>query len=159
MSLFWRLLVVALLTVPVGAYVAGSLAAARTDLPAERPPILIDEGFLTEPATTISPNPRPDRSPSPGEGSPGGPRQEDDDVAGEVDDGVTVVRPDPDDLDDEGNRDDDRGTGDGPRGDDDGHEDPPDEPDEPEDEPDEPDEPEDEPDEPDEPDDDVDDDD
>ena len=43
MSAFWKSLVVLLLVLPVGAYVTGSLAASRTNLPEQQAPVLVND--------------------------------------------------------------------------------------------------------------------
>ena len=85
MSTVWKVLVGLALVVPVGAYVAGSIAASASDDPAPRHTITIRE---SDPGTTQSPSPsRP----------------------AERSDEVEVITPGYDDLDDHGG--DDHGHG------------------------------------------------
>ena len=118
MGPFWKLLTAALLTLPAGAYVTGTLVDSRADLPQERPPIVVDDSVDTEPGQTLTVRPRPGEASSPdtddgsseGDREPGG----DDDrssadggnrsgggARGEDDD-LQIVHPDPDELDDPG---------------------------------------------------------
>jgi hypothetical protein len=106
MGLVWKALVVALLTLPVMAYVTGSLVGAQTELPAERAPVVIGDPLQTEPQQTLRGRP----------GGPDEPRESDDPrdpghggaSDDHSDDGVSVVRPEPRDLDDDADeRDDD----------------------------------------------------
>lgn len=102
---------VLVLLLPVGAFVAGSLAASSTDTPARRAPIV-----LTEPSSTPTPTPRgrPD-DPTPGSGTvvapkPGGDRPGDDGPDG--DDGADREHHDRDDDGESGEDDDDDGEDD-----------------------------------------------
>jgi hypothetical protein len=107
MALFWKALVVLLLTLPVGAYVAGGLAGPRAELPDRRPPVLVEDPAPVASSGSSTP------SESPSDGVPAG-RDGDEGRDGrggdDDDDDVRVVRPDPDDLDDDqdDDRDDDR---------------------------------------------------
>ncbi|HEU5036534.1 MAG TPA: hypothetical protein VFT70_06005 [Nocardioides sp.] len=83
MSKLWKVLVTVALVVPMGAYVAGSLAASASDDPAPRHPITI-----RDPGST------PSRSPSPSSSSSSSPT-----------DGPEVIMPGYDDLDDDHGRD------------------------------------------------------
>ena len=120
MSLFWKGLVVLLLTLPVGAYVAGSLAGPRVELPDQRPPVLVDD---PDPVAS-SGSGRPSESPR---GGNRGGQDDDEDRDGrdddrrddDDDDDVRVVRPDPDDLDDDDSGDDNGDDNGGDDGDDD----------------------------------------
>jgi hypothetical protein len=91
MGPFWKLFVVALLTLPIAAYVAGGLVAARSELPVQRPAVIIGDPLDTEPAQTF------DTSPS------ATPRPDDDDPddGDDGDDDLPIVRPEPRDLDDD----------------------------------------------------------
>jgi hypothetical protein len=105
MALFWKALVVLLLTLPVGAYVAGGLAGPRAELPDRRPPVLVDDPAPVASSGSGTPSQGSSESPRDDgqvgrdgdEGRDGRGDDEDDDD----DDDVRVVRPDPDDLDDE----------------------------------------------------------
>jgi hypothetical protein len=100
-----KALVVALLTLPVIAYVTGSMVAARSDLPAQREPVVIGDMMDVEPQQTIATEP----------GRRGGqddPDDRDDDADdaddADDDDSVSVVRPQPREIDDDADdRDDD----------------------------------------------------
>jgi hypothetical protein len=116
MGSFWRLLTVALLVLPAGAYLAGSLVAADAELPDERAPIVIDDSGDVEPAQTLTSRPRP-VGPD-GSGGDGDDTDVDDDSDDDSDDDVEIVHPDPDDLDD-ADRDDRDDDNSGPDGDDD----------------------------------------
>jgi hypothetical protein len=130
MSMFWRALVVALLALPVGAYVAGGLTGSQADLPDQRPPVQVaDPRQQPEPSTTMTGGPSDpgdgrdddnrgddrgdDRDDDRGSGSDdGGERGDDGD-----DDEVRIVRPELQDLDDDDGDDDDTGDGDTDDGD------------------------------------------
>jgi hypothetical protein len=99
MKTVWKVLLGLVLVVPLGAYVAGSLAASASDDPAPRPTIQIAEPSRT-PTTTPSTTPSAPVSATP----------EDDDVE--------VITPGYDDLDDDHGGDDHGGHG---GGDDSGH--------------------------------------
>ncbi|MDN4161847.1 hypothetical protein [Nocardioides abyssi] len=116
MSPVWKSLLGLAVLLPVGGYVAGSLAAASGDDPAPREVIVIRDAPVQprSPGTTLSPRPSPTS----------GPDRDRDGSGSDDDDDVKVVSPEPDDLDDEPDedepdedeRDDDR---DDDRGDDD----------------------------------------
>lgn len=91
MVTIWKVLLGLVLVVPMGAYVAGSLAASAADDPAPRQTIQIRE---PDPTSTPTSTPSPTRTAQP--------------------DDVEVITPDYDDFDD----DDDRGDDDGDDGDD-----------------------------------------
>jgi len=99
--------VVALLTLPVGAYVTGSLVGSQADLPDRRAPVVIDDPQTTPPSPTSKSTGRPDSSgrptatpdAPPTSSSPGGSSNDSDD--GGKDGEVQVIRPEPDDLDDD----------------------------------------------------------
>jgi hypothetical protein len=97
-----KALVVALLTLPVVAYVTGSLAGARSELPTHREPVLIGERTQVEPQQTIRPEPtrRPDPEVSTDADDRGGSDDRGSDDPAD-DDTVSVVRPQPRDIDDE----------------------------------------------------------
>ncbi len=127
MASFWKGLVVVLLTLPVGAYVTGSLVGSQADLPDRRAPVVIDDPQTTPPSPTSKSTGRPDSSDRPTatpdapppSSSPGG-SSNDSDGSGSDDGGkdgeVQVIRPEPDDLDDRDGDDD--GDGDDDSGDD-----------------------------------------
>jgi uncharacterized membrane protein YgcG len=102
MKTAWKVLLGLVLVVPLGAYVAGSLAASASDDPAQRHTIQIDEPSQTP---TTTPTTTPSTTPS----APVSATPEDDDVE--------VITPDYDDLDDDHGGDDNSGHG----GDDSGH--------------------------------------
>jgi hypothetical protein len=85
MKTVWKVLLGLALVVPMGAYVAGSLAASSSDAPAPRPTIIIQEQKATPAA---KPSRQPSRIPTPASS----PRDTPDD---------SVVRLDPDDLHDD----------------------------------------------------------
>jgi hypothetical protein len=100
MGLVVKALVVALLTLPVIAYVTGSMVDARSDLPAQREPVVIGDRMDVEPQQTIETEParpRPDDSDGPDDSTDG----PDDDGDDADDDDVSVVRPQPRDIDDD----------------------------------------------------------
>ena len=88
MSTFWNIMIGLMVTLPVGAYVAGNLAGATADQPAPHDPIVIRDARTT---------PLPDPSHKPG--SPTTPA--DPDRTEDGDDDIEVVRPEPDDVDDD----------------------------------------------------------
>ena len=100
MSTLVKILVTLGLVLPMGAFVAGSLAASSADEPAPRETIVIRDS----PTRTASPD--GDRTPSPSPGHDAG-----DDHGGDRgddhsgDDDVIVIVPSPDDLDDHGDDD------------------------------------------------------
>jgi len=97
MGLVVKALVVALLTLPVMAYVTGSMVGARSDLPAQRDPVVIGDRMDVEPQQTI--RSEPSRRPGPDD------RDDDpddtDDGDDPDDDSVSVVRPQPREIDDD----------------------------------------------------------
>jgi len=103
-STFVKVMVALLLTLPLGAYVTGTLVASRVDAPVTRVPVVLDSG-----APTGTPGP-PDARPSTGPDDNG----RGDDDRWDDDDDVRVVRPTPHDVDDDhgGDRRDDRHGGD-----------------------------------------------
>ena len=58
MSTFWKVMVGLLLTLPIGAYVTGSLVASEAEMPSERTPIVISD----VPSDEASNSKRPDSS-------------------------------------------------------------------------------------------------
>jgi hypothetical protein len=104
MGLVVKALVLALLTLPVMAYVTGSMVGARSELPAQREPVVIGDRMDVAPQQTIrSEPPRPadqdDRDARDnGDDRPdGGPADSDD----SDDTDVSVVRPQPREIDDD----------------------------------------------------------
>ncbi|WP_028645048.1 hypothetical protein [Nocardioides sp. URHA0020] len=99
MNTVWKVLLGLALVVPMGAYVVGSLAASAADDPTPRPTIVIQEPSTSPtPSSTATPTPpsTPTHSSSP---SPSG--------SATSDDGVEVITPDYDDVeenDDHGGR-------------------------------------------------------
>ena len=107
-STFLKIMLVLLLTLPLGAYITGTLVASQADMPAERVPVVIEEepekssatpSRSAEPSAKPSAKPRPTKRPQP---TP--PDREDSDDRDDED--VKVVRPTPRDVDDD--HDDDR---------------------------------------------------
>ncbi len=106
MGLVVKTLVVALLTLPVLAYVTGSMVAARSELPAQREPVVIGDRMDVEPQQTIATEP----GRRGGQDDPDDPDDPDDDADDDADDddSVSVVRPQPREIDDDADdRDDD----------------------------------------------------
>src|SRR5687768_11560411 len=106
MSLPWKILLALAVVLPLGGFVAGSLASTATDEPPARQPIVISD------PTTSPPRPertRPAETPRPGE------RDDDDqDDQDDHDDDVEVITPQPyeDDGDDRRDGGDDEDGGD-----------------------------------------------
>ncbi len=97
MSTFLKVALGLLLTLPLGAYITGTLVASQTDMPQERAPVVIDSRPTESPTATPSP-PEPSRSPD----DKGGDRKDRDDDSGHGgDDDVRVIRPTPRDVDDD----------------------------------------------------------
>lgn len=102
MSRTWRVVLLAVLVLPVLAYAAGALTSSSPRDPEPRPTIILeDPRGQVLPGSTLRPSPA---TPSPPMSRPG-PDDEDED-----DDGVTVIRPhigedDDDDDDDESDAD------------------------------------------------------
>ena len=115
MGLVVKALVLALLTLPVMAYVTGSMVGARSELPAQREPVVIGDRMDVAPQQTIESEP-------PRRGDPDDSDDRDDDGDDTDDDSVSVVRPQPREIDDDADdRDDgpDDDSGDDDSGDDD----------------------------------------
>lgn len=105
MSTVWKVVLALALVLPVGAFVAGSLASSSADEPAQRESVILEQAPQER-----SPKPDPVRK------KPVPPQQEDDDA----DDAPVVIAPAPasnDDWDDDDR--DDRGDDDRDDGDDD----------------------------------------
>jgi uncharacterized membrane protein YgcG len=103
MSSLWKVLLGLALVVPLGAYVAGSLAASASEDPAPRHTIVIEE-----------PSPSPSRTPRPTPSeTPESPRA--------TDDGVDVIVPEYDDFDDDDDQGDDDHGGEDHSDDNSGH--------------------------------------
>ena len=118
MGLVVKTLVVALLTLPVMAYVTGSMVGARSELPAQREPVVIGDRMDVEPPRTIESEP----ARRPGQDDDGPDDRDDPDDPGDAADDVSVVRPQPREIDDDaGDRDD--GPDDDSRDDDSGDDD------------------------------------
>ncbi|QWF20617.1 hypothetical protein KM427_16735 [Nocardioides sp. LMS-CY] len=94
----WKILIALAVVVPMGAYVAGSLAASASNDPRPRETIQIQE---PDPSTTPSAKPtrKPSEPPSP-TGTPGRGDDGEDDDDDSDDDDVEVIVPDYDDFDD-----------------------------------------------------------
>jgi len=126
MGLVVKALVLALLTLPVMAYVTGSMVGARSDLPAQREPVVIGDRMDVEPQQTIETEPArrpgqddPDDDPDDDSDDRGDDRDDGDDPD---DDSVSVVRPQPREIDDDADDRDD-GPDDDSRDDDSGDDD------------------------------------
>ncbi|MCW2765858.1 MAG: hypothetical protein JWO11_1817 [Nocardioides sp.] len=91
MNKLWKILLVLGLVLPLGVFVAGSLASSSADEPAPRETIVIDDsGSTTGPAGPgATGSPSPSSTPTSGGGEPGD------------DHGVEVVSPSPDDIGDD----------------------------------------------------------
>lgn len=114
MGLVVKALVLALLTLPVMAYVTGSMVGARSELPAQRDPVVIGDRMDVAPQQTIRSEP-----PRPADRDDRDDRDDTDD-----DDSVSVVRPQPREIDDDADDRDDGPDGDsGDDGDDSGDDD------------------------------------
>lgn len=103
MSTFFKVALGLLLTLPLGAYIAGTLAASQADMPDQRPAVVISQttSGTAGPSETARPSPRPKPSPT------ASPDDSDDDSRDDSDDdGVRVVRPTPREVDDDDHRDD-----------------------------------------------------
>lgn len=104
-SIFLKVAVGLLLTLPLGAYVAGTLVASQASMPEERAPIGVESSpSSSTTATRPSPSvPTPDdRRPDDRNSSHGGSGDDDSDGSGHDDpDDVEVVRPSPHEIEDE----------------------------------------------------------
>ncbi|WP_341229667.1 hypothetical protein [Nocardioides salarius] len=101
----WRVVLLAVLVLPVLAYAAGALTSSSPRDPEPRPTIILeDPRGQVLPGSTLRPSPATPSAST----SPPGPDVEDDDDEDEDDDGVTVIRPHiGEDDDDDGDDDDD----------------------------------------------------
>lgn len=110
MSMFWKVAVGLLLTLPMGAYITGTLVASQSELPTERAPIVVTDTSAGDASpsgdVTAKPTEKPAERPT-----KRGETDDDDNGRRSGDDGgdddVRIVRPTPDDLDDDDSRDDD----------------------------------------------------
>jgi hypothetical protein len=104
--MFLKIALGLLLTLPLGAYIAGTLVASQVDMPPERAPVVIEASPAESPAATPanSPSPSPSRSPD-DETSGHGDDDDDDDRSGsghgDDDDDVRIVRPTPREVDED----------------------------------------------------------
>lgn len=90
-----------LLTLPLGAYIAGTLVASQAAMPSERAPIVIETTTATTPSASPT-TPAPSRTPRPAPTAPSASDDHDDDSGiDDSDDRVRVVRPSPHDVDDD----------------------------------------------------------
>lgn len=114
MSTFLKVLVGLLLTLPLGAYVAGTLVASQADIPDERDVVVVESSTTQGPSTAQpsgTPSGRPDDDRTDRPDDKGGVRDHDrnDDKGGDRDDDddadVRVIRPTPHDVDDDGDDD------------------------------------------------------
>lgn len=107
MSRFVKVVLAALLTVPLGAYVAGTLVASQAEMPTRRVPVVL-QGTSSSAGVTPAGTPRTSPSSRPTH-DPGGRRGNHDDSDDRRDDGerkadddaVVVVRPTPHDVGDD----------------------------------------------------------
>jgi hypothetical protein len=103
-STMWKLLIGLGLLLPSGAFVAGVLAASTAESPAPRETIVIQDATPGPGSSTRAPGRRPERSATPlSLPSPTGEGVRDDNRDGDRqgdDDGVEVITPNPDNLDD-----------------------------------------------------------
>jgi len=107
---FAKVMAALLLTLPLGAYIAGTLMSSQVDMPAERTPVVIDGSPVAETSGSAGtvPSRPPKPSPSPSATHSPGDDDDDDDRSGhgrggdddDDDDDVRVIRPTPRDLDD-----------------------------------------------------------
>ena len=119
MGLVVKALVLALLTLPVMAYVTGSMVGARSELPAQRDPVVIGDRMDVAPQQTIKSEP-----PRRGDQDDRDDGQDDRDDDGDDTDDVSVVRPQPREIDDDADdRDDGPDDDSGDDGDDSGDDD------------------------------------
>lgn len=120
MGLVVKALVLALLTLPVMAYVTGSMVGARSELPAQREPVVIGDRMDVAPQQTIKSEPPRRNDQDDRDDSDDG----DDDRDDKDDDSVSVVRPQPREIDDDADdRDDGPDDDSGDDGDDSGDDD------------------------------------
>jgi len=108
MSTVWKVIVGLLLTLPMAAYITGTLIASRADMPTERSPIVISDSPSSKSEPSKKPRPRGDASPDRTDPPQPPPIDSDDDDDGSDgsdgnsdDNEVEVVRPTPDDGDDD----------------------------------------------------------
>lgn len=97
-STFLKVALGLLLTLPLGAYIAGTLVASQASMPAERRPVVIEATTSDTPSAT--PSRSPSRTPEPTPDDHGGERG-DDHGGGDDDESVHVVRPTPREVDDD----------------------------------------------------------
>ena len=123
MGLVVKALVLALLTLPVMAFVTGSMVGARSELPAQREPVVIGDRMDVAPQQTIESQPprRGDQDDRGGRDDEPDGQSDDRDDDGD-DDSVSVVRPQPREIDDDADDRDD-GPDDDSRDDDSGDDD------------------------------------
>jgi hypothetical protein len=126
---FWKVMAGLLLSLPPAAYVGGTLVSSQADMPTERAPVVLSPTPTLDEPTSPSARPDPDGRPNNGraEDDRGDDRRGEDGRSGgdqDADDegdenGFEIVRPEPEDFDD------DRGEGDDGAGgsDDDGADD------------------------------------
>lgn len=110
MSTFFKVALGLLLTLPLGAYIAGTLVASQADMPDQRPAVVISQATsgTAGPSETARPSARPKPSPTASpDDSDDDSRDDSDDSDDSDDDDVRVVRPTPREVDDDDHRDDD----------------------------------------------------
>jgi hypothetical protein len=104
-STFLKVMVAMLLTLPLGAYITGTLVASQAEMPSERAPVVIEDAPSPTVTVTATPSPSPDS----GKGRKNQDRDDDDDDDDrddwddddDSDDRVRVIRPTPRDVDDD----------------------------------------------------------
>ncbi len=104
MSRTWKVVLLAVLVLPVLAYAAGALTVASPEDPRPRPAIVIEDPHGDVfPGQTLRPSPTP---PSPSPSNDEDDDEGDDDGDDDGDDEITVIRPEigEDDDDDDGRR-------------------------------------------------------
>jgi len=100
-STFLKVALGLLLTLPLGAYITGTLVASQTDMPQERAPVVIDSRPTESPTATPT-SPEPSRSPDDkGDDRKDRDDDRDDDSGHGGDDDIRVVRPTPREVDDD----------------------------------------------------------
>lgn len=106
-SIFLKVAIGLLLTLPLGAYIAGTLVASQASMPDERAPIVVEStpsSSTTTATPSRTPRPSPSRTtPTPDDRRSDDGRHDDSDDSGHDDDSddVKVVRPSPREVEDD----------------------------------------------------------
>ena len=96
MRMLWKVLLVCLVTLPVGVYVASAMRASTADAPDRREPIVIEQPAPSSGSPDgLAPSARPTSDPTDDD-----PDESDDPNDEDDDDRVDTVHPSPDDVDD-----------------------------------------------------------